>query len=221
MARTVLLVITMRVMRRSVPRLVGRIVLVVVTVAVLASFPAAPLAQGSSASPANQAPAERRSEIRREFKQAVEAYRKLRKEQEARVGPLPKTSDPAAITRRQHALGDAIRAARAGAHQGDIFTPAVAAMLKGIIAQDLQERGPVDRQAFIVSQPDTTVHVNDFYPTTVPLATVPPRLLAELPVLPDGLEYRFVNGALILRDVDPNLVVDVLPDAVPTHSAER
>ena len=221
MARRLLLMITMRVIRRAAPQLVGLIALVVLIVAVLASFPATTVAQGSSTSSANQAPAERRSQVRREFKQAVEAYRGLRKEQETRVGPLPKTSDPAAITRRQHALGEAILAARAGAHQGDIFTPVVAAMLKGIIAKDLQERRPVDRQAFIVSQPDTTVHVNDFYPTTVPLATVPPRLLAALPVLPDGLEYRFADGALILLDVDPNLVVDVLPDAVPTHSAER
>jgi hypothetical protein len=174
----------------------------------------------SAGGPATQRAGDHASALA-EFKKAIDTYRKVHEEQEAKVGPLPKTADPAAITKRQHALGEAIRQARAGARQGDIFTPHVGATLKGIIREDLRRRRPVHRQAFIVSQPETPVGVNEFYPTTVPLATVPPRLLAELPQLPKGLEYRFVNGSLILRDVDPNLVVDVLPDVVPAQPGKQ
>jgi len=33
--------------------------------------------------------------------------------------------------------------------------------------------------------------------------------------LPEGLEYRFVNRDLVLVDLEADLIVDVLHDAVP------
>jgi hypothetical protein len=147
----------------------------------------------------------------------VNRYLKLHKQLEAKIGPLPKTADPAAITRRQRALGEAIREARADDRQGEIFTPRAAALMRQLIADDLARRTPVDRRAFVASQPGVALHVNDFYPTTVPLATVPPAMLYSLPRLPQGLQYRFVGSSLILFDVDPNLVVDIVPDAVPAR----
>jgi hypothetical protein len=57
--------------------------------------------------------------------------------------------------------------------------------------------------------------VNDEYPKSIPLATVPPKLLAALPPLPHGLEYRFVGRRLILHDTLTNLVVDILENAIP------
>ncbi len=154
---------------------------------------------------------------RREFTDRVEQYLALHKQMEAKVGALPKTADPAAITRGQHALGEAIREARAGAGPGQIFTPRAAALIRRLIADDLAQRTPVDRRAFVASQPGVALHVDDFYPTTVPLATVPPRMLDSLPRLPQALQYRFVGSSLILFDVDPNLVVDILPDTVPAR----
>jgi hypothetical protein len=59
------------------------------------------------------------------------------------------------------------------------------------------------------------VAVNAPYPPNVPYTTLPPALLLRLPTLPDGLEYRFVGRALILRDVDAALIVDFLPNALP------
>jgi 3',5'-cyclic AMP phosphodiesterase CpdA len=44
---------------------------------------------------------------------------------------------------------------------------------------------------------------------------VPPRLVEVLPPLPKQLEYDFTGRALILRDVDADLVVDFIPDALP------
>ncbi len=154
----------------------------------------------------------------KQFQDHVDAYRQVRAQAVAGIGTLPKTSDPAVIAERQQQLAQAIRGARADAKQGDIFTPRVASVIRRFIARDLARRRPVDRRAFIVEQPDVHLRVNDFYPVaTVPLATVPPRLLKQLPRLPDGLEYRFVGSTLILRDVDPILVVDLLPDAIPAR----
>ena len=56
--------------------------------------------------------------------------------------------------------------------------------------------------------------VNAPYPEGVPLPTLPPNLLANLPQLPENLEYRIVDKHLILRDVDANLIVDFIPNAI-------
>jgi hypothetical protein len=61
--------------------------------------------------------------------------------------------------------------------------------------------------------------VNGDYPSAAPLATVPPMLLAQLPRLPEEVEYRFFDRHLILLDVDANLIVDYIPNALPP--AER
>jgi hypothetical protein len=50
--------------------------------------------------------------------------------------------------------------------------------------------------------------VNARYPADAPLPTVPPNLLANLPQLPEDLEYRIIGRDLILRDVHANLIVD-------------
>jgi hypothetical protein len=54
--------------------------------------------------------------------------------------------------------------------------------------------------------------VNMTYPPEWPLQTFPPTLLFQLPQLPEELEYRFVDNALILRDTEANIVVDFMPD---------
>ncbi len=56
--------------------------------------------------------------------------------------------------------------------------------------------------------------VNAAYPENQPLPTVPPDLLARLPKLPEQLEYRIVDKHLILRDVDANLIVDYMLNAI-------
>ena len=48
-------------------------------------------------------------------------------------------------------------------------------------------------------------------------SSMPPEVLDVLPPLPRGLEYRFVRHSLVLVDIDADLVVDILHDAVPRH----
>jgi hypothetical protein len=40
-------------------------------------------------------------------------------------------------------------------------------------------------------------------------------LLSALPALPAGIQYRLIDRDLLLWDVDANLIIDVLPDALP------
>jgi hypothetical protein len=63
--------------------------------------------------------------------------------------------------------------------------------------------------------PNFVPEVNQLYPTTYPLATFPPSLLPLLPRLPEQLEYRVVQQYLILRDVEANVIVDFMPNAMP------
>jgi hypothetical protein len=45
---------------------------------------------------------------------------------------------------------------------------------------------------------------------------VPPELLEVLPPLPQPLEYTLVERDLVIVDIDADLIVDVLRDAVDT-----
>ena len=57
--------------------------------------------------------------------------------------------------------------------------------------------------------------VNARYPDQVPLSTMPPDVLENLPKLPKEVEYRFVGEHLILLDPDAHIVVDLMPRALP------
>jgi hypothetical protein len=163
------------------------------------------------AAPANVPPS---AEIT-EFFGRLDAYLQVRARAESKVPELKETSDPAEISAREKALADTLRVERAGARQGEIFTDAAAAVFRRIITADFKKRRPVDLAALLEEVPLTMPpRVNEDYPTTLPLATVPPSLLAELPTLPDGLEYRFLGRHFILRDTKANLIVDFVPDVV-------
>ena len=89
-------------------------------------------------------------------------------------------------------------------------------MIRHIVKADFAKRTPAERKAFTVELPKgVKVTVNSMYPTTIPLVTFPAKLLKTLPDLPPELEYRIVNRDLILRDVEGNYVVDVMPDVFP------
>ena len=59
------------------------------------------------------------------------------------------------------------------------------------------------------------LRVNDTYPDTLPATTVPPALLLTLPQLPKEVAYRIVGRELVLQDVEANLIVDFVHEALP------
>jgi hypothetical protein len=157
-----------------------------------------------------------------DFKKRVDAYMAVRKGAEDKVGALDPTKSPKEIAERETALGQTIRAVRANAKQGDLLTTEVAAIFRRIIRTEFAHRSRLalkNREEAQDELPAFTPTVNQIYPTTYPLATFPPALLRELPELPKPMEYRLVRQYLILRDGEANLIVDVLPNAVPPMTA--
>jgi hypothetical protein len=151
------------------------------------------------------------------FKQRLADYVKVHKQADAEVPSLAETRDPAKISQREVALGDAIRRLRAGAKPGDIFVEEVRPVLIEAIREDFAKRSAADRKGLVEDMPaNTKLAVNMTYPSSLPLGTVPARLLRELPDLPPELEYRIVARHLILRDAKANIIVDFIRNAVPT-----
>ena len=180
------------------------------------AYAAAVLALGLSARLAGQQPVNPRAEVLSHFQDRIDSYMQLREKAVSGVKKLDETMNPAQVTARQQSLGRAIANARATARPGDIFFPEVAELIKEAVRRDFRRRPAKERAAAVASVPKApAVGINDPYPAAVPLATVPPKLLAELPRLPEELEYRFLGGRLILRDVDANLVIDFVVDALP------
>jgi hypothetical protein len=176
---------------------------------------AAILAIVGSASPA---PAQERVNPRgaaiKAYLDRVNQYVALTKKLDEGLSPSP-TKDPEKIEARRDALAVRIRRARQDAKRGDIFGD-VEYYVREAVRRDAEERSRKDKAAAMEEVPPyDPPRVNAVYPTRAPLATMPPLLLADLPRLPDGLEYRFMGRDLVLRDVKSNLIVDFVNGAVP------
>ena len=164
-------------------------------------------------------PADPTKQVFEDFAKRIDNYMKVRKPLADSVGELDPTKSQAEITARGVGLANAIIAARAQAKPGDIFTPEVATILATLIKQEYSRRTEPVQETRDDQQdelPDFVPKVNQLYPTTYPLATFPATLLPLLPPLPDELEYRVVQHYLVIRDVEANVIVDFMPNAVPT-----
>ena len=147
-----------------------------------------------------------------DFSERVEAYIDLTKRATQGLPHLKRTDVPSEITTRESEIGNAIRAARAGARPGDILTPGVARVFRRVIKDDFRRRPRREQKVMRDEVPHFHPRVNQTYPSEWPLATFPATLLATLPELADGLEYRLLSEALILRDVNANIIVDFILD---------
>jgi len=163
-----------------------------------------------------QPPANPDAQALADFKARVDKYVEVRKKADDSAPPLKKTDEPREIKEAQQALVERIGAARAGAKQGDIFTPAVTTVFKRVLRPEAKEK-----DAKTIMKEDkppagtVTFKINGPYPDKQPLATSPPEMLAKLPPLPTDIDYRFVNKHLILRDSRANTIIDYIPNAIP------
>ena len=150
------------------------------------------------------------------FRDRLDAYLELHKKAAGTVPPLKETDDPAKLSSRSQAIGDAVRLARADAKPGDVFGDELVPRIRRVIRQDWASRSAADRKGLVEELPaGSAAQVNAAYPSAKPLGTFPASLLAELPPLPEQIEYRFVGRHLILRDVKANIIVDVLTNVLP------
>ncbi len=154
-----------------------------------------------------------------EFGKRIDAYVTLRDSLAANMGVLDETKSQAEIAARAATLASLIKTARDSAKQGDIFTPEFATIIATLIKTEYSRRTDSvveQREDAQEELPNFVPAVNMVYPTTYPLATFPATLLPLLPQLPlNKVEYRIVTHYLILRDVEANLILDVMPNAVP------
>ena len=151
-----------------------------------------------------------------EFNRHIAAYLRVRQLAGTGLAPQKPSDSPDAIAARSQKLAARIRARRAAAKPGAIFTPTVRAEFLRLIAITMHGKDAAQiRESLANAEPvNLALHVNDAYPTNVPLQSTPPSLLANLPQLPKEIEYRVVGKALVLRDVEANIVIDFIPDAM-------
>ena len=160
----------------------------------------------------------------KDFEQRVQRYWDLRNKIDDATLPIA-TDDPSAedIVGRENALAQGIRGLRVDAHEGDIFTPQISATLTAVLQRRLSSEHGADARETILGEgnpghPESAtpvdLRVNAKYPDDAPMSTVPPSVLAALPRLPEGLEYRFVGRDMILYDSEANLIVDIMRNAI-------
>jgi hypothetical protein len=153
--------------------------------------------------------------VQQDFKERVDKYVELHN-QAAKDIPLKPTKNPVEIKVAQDALAERIRSARADARPGDIFSPEIRARFRELLAPTLKGEDGRDAKAIVKDDapPSISYKVNARYPEGAALPTVPAKLLLNLPPLPKQVEYRIIDKHLILRDVDANIIVDYIPNAI-------
>lgn len=157
-----------------------------------------------------------------QFRRLVAAYIALHERVEQPLPPLRVSSDAHDISQAVDAMADAMRAARPDARVGDIFTPEIAGEFRRRLQDEVRARGyvPSELIAAIVEQNDDDEPCAAVSPTVnqswdCGFALTLPFFLDVLPPLPDELQYRFVGRTLMVLDVHSQLVVDILPEALP------
>jgi hypothetical protein len=156
-----------------------------------------------------------------DFKKRVDEYVKLRdKAENAAPVELEKKSKPAEIVTAEKSLAAHVRANRATAKRGDLFTPATQAMFRRLLRPPLAKGEDAAENKAIIKDDapapkDVPFKVNAEYPKEVPLSTVPPDVLLSLPTLPEDIQYRFAGKHMILFDAKANLIIDFMLNAMP------
>ena len=147
----------------------------------------------------------------------LKPYVELHKKIEDELPKLPKDATPDQIDKNQRAFEQRIRAARASAKRGELFTEQAEPVIRRLLAAVFD--GPEGKQllASVLDENPTGMKltVNMRYPDTVPISTMPPEVLQTLPKLSEDLEYRFIGRHLILLDTHSHVVADFIPDAIP------
>lgn len=156
------------------------------------------------------------AQVLHDFQERVTTYLDVHKKAAKDAPPLKESNDPAKIKAAQDGLASRIRAARADAKPGDIFTPEIRSKFRQLLYPEMKGEDGRDARKVMKDDapPDVPLKVNAKYPDGASLPTVPSNLLLNLPTLPEELEYRIIGKHLILLDSDADLIVDYIPNAI-------
>jgi hypothetical protein len=155
--------------------------------------------------------------IVQDFEKRVAGYVSLQKSLAKGLSSTKPTDEPQIILDRQRDLAGRIRVARRQARQGAIFSPEISKEFHRLLgfAREGQNDAHIKKSLERAEPVYLRLRVNDAYPAGIPLQSTPPTILMNLPLLPPDLEYRIAGHALVLRDTTANIVVDLIPDALP------
>lgn len=144
------------------------------------------------------------------FKDHVQEYVALHEKLEATIPKLPQKATPQEVDANQRALAALIQTARADAKPGEFFTPGIQTLIKRVIGDVLASPGGETVKGSIMDENPglPQILVNEKYPSSVPLSTMPPQILERLPKLIGELEYRFIGPRLILVDTEADIILD-------------
>jgi acid phosphatase len=160
--------------------------------------------------------------FRAALKTYVDQTQPFRKEAATKADAVPNQAAAAgaddAIRLRQRTLAEAIQTkVRPAAQQGDLFSPAVADLIRRQLASAFAGpkadliRDELHEQNEGLEATSITLVVNQ----SAMVPGLPPVLRESLPELPQQVEFGFSGRTLILRDVDADVVVDFIPQALP------
>jgi hypothetical protein len=152
----------------------------------------------------------------KEFLKRVDAYVALHKKLEATLPALPKEATPQQIDVHERALGKLMQEARKDAKPADILIPAMQRLVRTLLRPIFRGKDGLQIKNEIVDNEykgNVKLVVNGRYPDEVPVSTMPPQVLMALPRLPEELEYRFIQRALILFDPHAHIIADFMERA--------
>jgi hypothetical protein len=151
------------------------------------------------------------------FEDRVKEYVKLREKLEEAMPKLSKEAKPEEIEAHKKAFQDKVRAARATAKPGDIFTPDIVAHIRATIKREFKGKDLKDLRETVLEGETKGVplRVNYPYPENKELIEMPPTLLLALPQLPKQIRYRYVGTRILLVDRENGLIIDYMVDALP------
>ncbi len=130
-----------------------------------------------------------------EFATSIDRYLEVHRLLENPMSSLTTLcADPEQAARAREAHRRAVVEARVATPRGDIFTPRVAAYVRRLLQ--------IAAHRASLTETDVTAVA-----------------LERLPLLPMELEYRFVDRDLVILDTEIDLVVDILPNALPPEAA--
>lgn len=152
-----------------------------------------------------------------DFSDHLGQYEKLRKQVEETLPKLKPTDKPEVILAHEQELAHRISDARKDAKPGDIFTHEIREEFRKEIRRVFAgPSGQQLRKTIYQGEPvNLELRVNQIYPATVPVTTVPPTLLQNLPKLPADLEYGIVGSDFVLLDAKTRLAIDFIHEAIP------
>lgn len=133
-------------------------------------------------------------------------------------GPrLSKDSTPEQIAAFEKASSESLRAARAGAKPGDLFTPEVAQFIRTTLKSDFKsaEKKEIRKVVLEAEAARAPLRINYPYPDSSEFVGMPAKVLLRLPQLPKEVKYRYVGHNLFLVDTDNSLIIDYMLDALP------